>query len=279
MRISLTFVLVLALACPLLAEPIAPRLDGLGEWHFGVTTESEDAQAFFDQGLRLSYGFNHAEAIRAFKEAARLDPGFAMAYWGQAFALGPNINDSMPYERELEALAAIVKAAELASQATEKERDLIEALRTRYTDDENADRGAMNAAYADAMRKLWMKYPNDPEVGTLVTAAIMNTMPWNYMQGQSFVPLLEGEAPSDWRQSFYYQYYEYPGPHDVARHYGVRTERHKLIYFYTLDEWKLYDLEEDPDELISVYEGSGLCERPVRPRDRARAAPRALRRS
>ncbi len=180
MRISLTFVLVLALACPLLAEPIAPRLDGLGEWHFGVTTESEDAQAFFDQGLRLSYGFNHAEAIRAFKEAARLDPGFAMAYWGQAFALGPNINDSMPYERELEALAAIVKAAELASQATEKERDLIEALRTRYTDDENADRGAMNAAYADAMRKLWMKYPNDPEVGTLVTAAIMNTMPWNY---------------------------------------------------------------------------------------------------
>ncbi len=74
------------------------------------------------------------------------------------------------------------------------------------------------------------------------------------MQGQSFVPLLEGEAPSDWRQSFYYQYYEYPGPHDVARHYGVRTERHKLIYFYTLDEWELYDLEEDPDELISVYE-------------------------
>jgi arylsulfatase A-like enzyme len=74
------------------------------------------------------------------------------------------------------------------------------------------------------------------------------------MQGKSFVPLLEGEAPSDWRQSFYYQYYEYPGPHDVARHYGVRTERHKLIYFYTLDEWELYDLEEDPDELISVYD-------------------------
>jgi len=74
------------------------------------------------------------------------------------------------------------------------------------------------------------------------------------MQGESLVPLLEGEAPSDWRQSFYYQYYEYPGPHDVARHYGVRTESHKLIYFYTLDEWELYDLEKDPDELTSVYE-------------------------
>ena len=74
------------------------------------------------------------------------------------------------------------------------------------------------------------------------------------MQGESFVPLLEGETPSDWRQSFYYQYYEYPGPHDVARHYGVRTESHKLIYFYTLDEWEIYDLEEDPDELTSVYE-------------------------
>ena len=72
------------------------------------------------------------------------------------------------------------------------------------------------------------------------------------MQGESLVPLLEGEAPSDWRQSFYYQYYEYPGPHDVARHYGVRTQRHKLIYFYTLDEWELYDLEKDPDELTSV---------------------------
>ena len=181
MRIVLT--LVLALACPLLAEnddPIAPRLDGLGEWHFDVTTESEDAQAFFDQGLRLSYGFNHAEAIRAFKEAARLDPSLAMAYWGQAFALGPNINDKMPHERELEALAAVRKAAELSSLATEKERDLIEALRTRYTDDENADRAGMDKAYANAMRKLWTKYPNDPEVGTLVTAAIMNTMPWNY---------------------------------------------------------------------------------------------------
>lgn len=74
------------------------------------------------------------------------------------------------------------------------------------------------------------------------------------MQGRSLVPLLRGEPPGDWRESFYYHYYEYPGWHDVARHYGVRTARHKLIYFYTLDEWELYDLEKDPDELTSVYD-------------------------
>ena len=74
------------------------------------------------------------------------------------------------------------------------------------------------------------------------------------MQGASLVPLLEGETPSDWRRSFYYHYYEYPGWHDVARHYGVRTERYKLIYFYTLDEWEFYDLAKDPDELTSVYD-------------------------
>jgi arylsulfatase A-like enzyme len=74
------------------------------------------------------------------------------------------------------------------------------------------------------------------------------------MQGRSLKPILEGTLPPDWRTSFYYHYYEYPGWHDVARHYGVRTERHKLIYFYTLDEWELYDLETDPDELTSVYD-------------------------
>ena len=74
------------------------------------------------------------------------------------------------------------------------------------------------------------------------------------MQGRSLTPILRGTAPPDWRTSFYYHYYEFPGWHDVARHYGVRTETHKLIYFYTLDEWELYDLEKDPDELTSVYE-------------------------
>ena len=99
-RISLAVVIAFGLLGSTVTEndtPIAPRLDGLGDYHYKVTTDSSEAQAFFDQGLRLTYGFNHAEAIRAFKEAARLDQNFAMAYWGQALALGPNINDPMPH--------------------------------------------------------------------------------------------------------------------------------------------------------------------------------------
>jgi tetratricopeptide (TPR) repeat protein len=161
-------------------EPIAPRLSGLGELHYEVTTASPDAQAFFDQGLRLTYGFNHMEAIRAFQEASRLDPSFAMAYWGEALALGPNINDAMPHDRQLKAVAAIGKAKANAAHVSQKERDFIDALATRYTDDENADRAAFDMAYADAMRTLWKKYPSDPEAGTLFAAALMDTMPWHY---------------------------------------------------------------------------------------------------
>ncbi len=182
-RLALIMTLVLGLAVVMVAEndePIAPKLSGLGDYHYNVTTSSEDAQAFFDQGLRLTYGFNHAEAIRAFQEASRLDPSFAMAYWGQALALGPNINDPMPHERELKALAAITKAKEHSSSVSEKERDFIETLAVRYTDDENAERAELDNAYAEAMRKLWKKYPTDPEVGTLFAAALMNTMPWHY---------------------------------------------------------------------------------------------------
>jgi arylsulfatase A-like enzyme len=73
------------------------------------------------------------------------------------------------------------------------------------------------------------------------------------MQGRSLVPVLEGKTPADWRKTLYYQYYEYPSVHMVHRHYGVRTPRYKLMYFYGLDEWELYDLEKDPREMKNVY--------------------------
>jgi arylsulfatase A-like enzyme len=94
------------------------------------------------------------------------------------------------------------------------------------------------------------------------------------MQGRSLVPLLKGQAPPDWRKSFYYHYYEFPGAHSVARHYGVRTERHKLIHYYHLKEWELFDLEKDPDELKSVYDDpayAAVREELARELDRLRA--------
>ena len=97
-------------------EPLAPMLEGLGDLHYPITTSSEAAQRFFDQGLRLVYAFNHAEAVRAFEEATRLDPEAAMPHWGKALALGRNLNDSMPHERELQALASLKQGSRPARQ-------------------------------------------------------------------------------------------------------------------------------------------------------------------
>src|SRR6186713_27912 len=112
---------------------LAPRLQNLGIHTFKVTTRSSRAQLFVNQGLNLAYGFNHAEAGRAFAEAARLDPTCAMAYWGQALVLGPNINAAMPPDDEPKALALVQKAVAAKGAVTPRERAYIDALRTRYT--------------------------------------------------------------------------------------------------------------------------------------------------
>ena len=115
-------------------KAIAPELKGMGEMTFQATAQHPDAQKFVRQGLALVYGFNHDEAARAFREAARLDPNCAMAYWGLALALAPNINDSIPApEREQEAFEAITKARSLAAQAPESERAYIDALAIRFS--------------------------------------------------------------------------------------------------------------------------------------------------
>ncbi len=161
-------------------EPLAPTLHGLGDLHYPITTSSDATQRFFDQGLRLVYAFNHAEAVRAFDEASRLDPEAPMPYWGKALALGRNLNDSMPRERELEALASLEQARERKAEATEREQALIDALAHRYSADEDADRGAFDAAWVDAIAGVAGRFPDDPEAATLHAAAIMNTMPWDY---------------------------------------------------------------------------------------------------
>ncbi len=131
------------------AGPRAPLYDNLGNYHFAVTTSSPDAQKYFDQGLTLSYAFNHAEAIRAFRQAAALDPACAMCEWGVAFALGPNINAPITPEAAKEAFEAIGRARSKTGSATEKERAYIEALARRYVADPAAARRPSRAALRD----------------------------------------------------------------------------------------------------------------------------------
>ncbi len=159
---------------------IAPILENLGDHHHAITTSVRQAQQFFDQGLRLAYGFNHAEAIRAFREAARLDPQCAMAYWGHALALGPNINAAMTPEAGEEAYAVLQKAIACQDHVTQQERDYIAALAARYSSNAEADRAALDAAYADAMRELSKKYPDDLDAATLFAEALMDVSPWDY---------------------------------------------------------------------------------------------------
>jgi hypothetical protein len=160
--------------------PRVPLLDNLGSHRHAITTATPLAQRYFDQGLRLYYGFNHAESTRAFEEATRQDPDCAMCYWGIALAHGPNINAPMEREAALAAYAAIQEAMARAANATENERALIRALAARYSADPPEDRSALDAAYARAMRDVVRRYPTDLEAATLLAEALMDQSPWNY---------------------------------------------------------------------------------------------------
>lgn len=157
-----------------------PLYDNLGTYHVPITTSSPEAQKYFDQGFTLSYAFNHAEGIRAFREAARLDPSCAMCHWGIAFALGPNINAPITEDAAREARAEIETAGKLAANASEKERAFIDALGERYAADPKAERAPLNRAYADAMREVVKRFPDDLDAATLFAQSLMDTSPWNY---------------------------------------------------------------------------------------------------
>jgi tetratricopeptide (TPR) repeat protein len=158
---------------------LAPRLQNLGSHTFPVTTKSKKAQLFMNQGLNLTYGFNHAEAGRAYREAARLDPSCAMAYWGQSLVLGPNINAAMDPNNEPMALELAQKALGLKSRASARERALIEALAKRYTG-RKEDRAANDKAYAAAMSQVHRRFPNDLDIATLYVESMMDLRPWDY---------------------------------------------------------------------------------------------------
>lgn len=164
------------------AESDPPLYANLGSLAFPVSTRSGRAQAFVNQGVRLSFAFNHAEAQRAFRAAQKLDPDCAMCWWGEALILGPNINVPMMPEANAPALEALARAVALKAKAAPRERALIEALEKRYSADPKADRAALDAAYADAMVSVAGRFPSDDTIAALAAEAAMDTQPWDYWE-------------------------------------------------------------------------------------------------
>jgi len=152
--------------------------EDLGTHHHQVTASNAMAQSYFDQGLRLIFGFNHDEAERAFREAARLDPNCAMAWWGVAYALGPNYNLPMNAEQNARALEAVARAQAVQSGLSDSERDYIAAISTRYSSDTKADRAVLDRNYGDAMKELHERYPEDNDAAVLYAESLMDLKPW-----------------------------------------------------------------------------------------------------
>ena len=164
----------------------APLLNGLGSHSFTISSKVEGVQDYFNQGLIMAFAFNHAESIRSFKAAQKLDPNCAICFWGEALALGPNINVTsdgkaiMSPQERLDAFKRTNKAIALIELASPKEKDFILTLKSRYNGDVNSSRVPLDIAYAKAMAELSSKYPDDADAASLYAEALMNTMPWNY---------------------------------------------------------------------------------------------------
>lgn len=184
-----------AVAAPASRAGPIPLYDDLTKSPFPVTTTDPQAKRYFSQGLLLTYGFNHAGAVRSFREAQRLDPTCAMCWWGEAVALGPNINAPMDERDREAALAAMDKAMALRERASPMERALIEAVAKRYSRDPKADRAALDGAYADAMLAVAGRFAADDDVAVLAAEAVMDTSPWNYWEPDKKTPVgRSGEA-------------------------------------------------------------------------------------
>lgn len=184
-----------ALAAPIWAqetETVKPEADqahlypGFDGYSRPVTTDSREARKWFDQGIQLLYGYNHDEAIRSFEKAAEIDPGCAMAWWGSAYARGLHINNpEMGQEQSEAAYAAAQKALAALDDETPVEQALVRAVSQRYEMPVPEDRKPLDQAYADAMEKVWHRFPNDPDTGTLFAEALMNLQPWDLWTGDA----------------------------------------------------------------------------------------------
>ncbi|WP_029037238.1 tetratricopeptide repeat protein [Salinimicrobium xinjiangense] len=198
-------------------DNVAPLLEGLDVLHYPITTDNPKVQQYFNQGLVLSYGFNHAEAARSFYYASKLDPECAMCYWGFAYVLGPNYNAGMEPDNYERAFTAVQKAKELSGKVTEKEKDLINALVRRYVAEPVEDRRDLDLNYSAAMKELYQKYDEDPEIAALYAESVMDLYPWNLYD--------KNGEPREWTpavitllEKVMKEYPDHPGAHHFYIH-------------------------------------------------------------
>jgi tetratricopeptide (TPR) repeat protein len=162
-----------------------PIYEGLGNYHRAITTSSPDAQAYFDQGMMLAYAFGRPESVRSFRAASERDPDCALCYWGEAWALGPYQNEEMSDEDAPLAYAAARKAMVRKDSTGEIERALIEAMAVRYVEEPQEERADLDRAYADAMREVARRFPDDLDANALFAEALMILYPWDlYPEGR-----------------------------------------------------------------------------------------------
>ncbi|MBK9733272.1 MAG: tetratricopeptide repeat protein [Chitinophagaceae bacterium] len=166
----------------------APKFTGLDGINFVITTNYKEAQEYFNQGMMLSYGFNHAEAARSFYEATRIDSTCAMCFWGYAYVLGPNYNGGMEEDNFERAFVAAQKALTLSADCTEKEKYLIDALAFRYSEKPPEDRKPLDIAYNTAMKKVYDRFSSDPDVGALYAESLMDLHPWDLYEKKTKKP-------------------------------------------------------------------------------------------
>mgnify|MGYP002622739649 CR=1 FL=1 len=165
-----------------------PLFNNLGDYSWAISTTERRAQRYFDQGLAWAYGFNHAESVRAFRAAQEIDADCAMCFWGEAYALGPNINAPMSAQAVQPAYEAIQSALARADGISAVERGLIEATALRYAAQPNVDRLALDAAYSEALGRLANAFPDALDVAVLYAESLMNLRPWDYWEADGTTP-------------------------------------------------------------------------------------------
>lgn len=198
----------------------------LGNYNHSISTKNPLTQRYFNQGLILAYGFNHAEAVRSFQEAAKHDPNCAMCYWGIALVLGPNINAPMAVDALPEAWQALQQAIALRKNASEPEKAYIQALATRYPPQWVEDRTSHDLDYANAMREVARRYPTDLDAATLFAEALMDTTPWDYWD-ENGNPKPEGKEIMTTLESVLQRNPNHPGANHLYIH-AVEKERPEL---------------------------------------------------